>query len=619
MPAPLHRILIANRGEIACRIARTLLRLRIEPVSVYTDADASSLHVRSAVRAERVSSYLSIEDMVQVARRTCSDAVHPGYGFLSENVAFAEALAAGNIHFIGPPPAALASMGDKLASKRIAAAAGVPTIPGYSGVVRDAQHALELARTIAYPVMLKASAGGGGKGMRIAFDDAQLREAFTLCAAEAQGAFGDARLLMEKYIEDARHIEVQILADQHGHVVALPERECSVQRRNQKVLEESPSPLVDVAMRQQLSQEAIALARAVGYQSAGTVEFVVDGRDRSHYFLEMNTRLQVEHPVTEAVTGLDLVEQMVRVARGEKLDLGEVVPPHGWAIEARVYAEDASSGTFLPSCGRLRRMREPPIETGVRIDTGFEEGDTVSVYFDPMLSKVVAHGADREQARERLLRALDGYVVDGVQTNIALLRDICGGCEAFVQGTMTTSLLRGYRMRFGEEQVRQTLRVLAQEADVARSSPPVMAYVRDYGPVPIESTCAVDALRVHRLPPRRAPRLLVRGVPLEILRLYNAEEWRLWQSIRPAHPAPDQASATASLRELRAPMPGQLVALLIQPGERVQAGQEVAVLEAMKMRNVLRAPDVGDSLVVQQLPVNTGSLVQKGDLIVAFE
>ncbi|KAK4538233.1 hypothetical protein CDCA_CDCA16G4258 [Cyanidium caldarium] len=619
MPAPLHRILIANRGEIACRIARTLLRLRIEPVSVYTDADASSLHVRSAVRAERVSSYLSIEDMVQVAQRTGSDAVHPGYGFLSENVAFAEALAADNIHFIGPPPAALASMGDKLASKRIAAAAGVPTIPGYSGVVRDAQHALELARTIAYPVMLKASAGGGGKGMRIAFDDAQLREAFTLCAAEAQGAFGDARLLIEKYIEDARHIEVQILADRHGHVVALPERECSVQRRNQKVLEESPSPLVDVAMRQQLSEEAIALARAVGYQSAGTVEFVVNGRDRSHYFLEMNTRLQVEHPVTEAVTGLDLVEQMVRVARGEKLDLGEVVPPHGWAIEARVYAEDASSGTFLPSCGRLRRMREPPIETGVRIDTGFEEGDTVSVYFDPMLSKVVAHGADREQARERLLRALDGYVVDGVQTNIALLRDICGGCEAFVQGTMTTSLLRDYRMRFGEEQVRQALRVLAQEATVAGSPPPVMAYVRDYGPVPIESTSAADALLVHRLPPRRAPRLLVHGVPLEILRLYNAEEWRLWQSIRPAHPATDQASASASLRELRAPMPGQLVALLIQPGERVQAGQEVAVLEAMKMRNVLRAPDVGDSLVVQQLPVNIGCLVQKGDLIVAFE
>ncbi len=483
-----ERILIANRGEIACRIARTARRMGVSVAAIHSEADEGAPHVRMADAAVCVGpppsaeSYLDVEAVVEAARTTGADAVHPGFGFLSENAGFAEAVGTAGIAFIGPPPAAIRTMGDKIESRRFAADAGVDTVPGLDRALADADEAAAAAREIGYPVMLKASAGGGGKGMRIAAGEEEVREGFRSAASEALASFGDGRVFVERYVERPRHIEVQVLADRHGAVLHLGERECSVQRRRQKVLEEAPSPFVDAGMRARMGAQAVALARAVGYESAGTVEFIVD-QSRRFYFLEMNTRLQVEHPVTEAVTGLDLVEWMIRVAAGEPLSFTqEEVRMDGWAVEARVYAEDPERD-FLPATGRLLRYRPPyaagsgaaggstgPDEgggparsgasaapgglaaarapdapddepgAGVRVDDGVEEGGEVAVWYDPMIAKLVAAGRDRDQALNRLEAALDRYTVRGVTTNLAFLAALVRH-PGFRAGDLSTSFI----------------------------------------------------------------------------------------------------------------------------------------------------------------------------------
>ena len=420
------KILIANRGEIACRVIKTARKMGIATVAVHSDADARALHVRMADEAVRIGeaastdSYLRGDRILAAVENTGADAVHPGYGFLSENAEFARSLAAAGVAFIGPSERAITSMGDKITAKRIAARAGVNTIPGHGGVIDGADQAVAVARDIGYPVMLKASAGGGGKGMRVVRNDEQCRAGFDSAASEARSSFGDDRMLAEKFIEQPRHIEIQVMADTLGNVIHLGERECSIQRRHQKVIEEAPSPFIDAATRQAMGEQAVALANAVDYSSAGTVEFIVDA-ERNFYFLEMNTRLQVEHPVTELVTGLDLVELMIRAAAGEALPLRQDdVVLNGWALEARVYAEDPLRN-FLPSIGRLVRYRPPAESATVRVDTGIEEGSEVSMFYDPMIAKLVTRGDDREQAIEHMNEALDGYLIRGVSHNVSFL------------------------------------------------------------------------------------------------------------------------------------------------------------------------------------------------------
>src|SRR6476661_8894542 len=421
------RILIANRGEIACRIIKTARRLGIETVAVYSEADQDALHVEMADEAVLIGppaaaeSYLVIDKIVDACRRTGAEAVHPGYGFLSEREAFPKALAKAGIVFIGPNARAIAAMGDKIESKKAAAKAKVSTVPGHLGVIADEKHAVKIADEIGYPVMIKASAGGGGKGMRIAHSKAEVAEGFTRARSEAKSSFGDDRVFIEKFITDPRHIEIQVLGDKHGHVIYLGERECSIQRRNQKVIEEAPSPLLDESTRRKMGEQAVALAKAVNYDSAGTVEFVA-GQDKSFYFLEMNTRLQVEHPVTELVTGIDLVEQMIRVAAGETLAIKQSdVKLVGWSVESRIYAEDPTRN-FLPSTGRLVSYR-PPAEGSadgvtVRNDTGVFEGGEISIYYDPMIAKLVTHAPTREAAIKAQGRALDAFAIEGIRHNI---------------------------------------------------------------------------------------------------------------------------------------------------------------------------------------------------------
>ncbi|MBO6805132.1 MAG: acetyl-CoA carboxylase biotin carboxylase subunit, partial [Thalassospira sp.] len=397
------KILIANRGEIACRVIKSARKMGIKTVAVYSDADKAALHVQMADEAVRIGpapsnqSYLIIENIIEACKSTGAEAVHPGYGFLSENQAFAKALDAAGIAFIGPPNGAIAAMGDKITSKKIAADAGVSTVPGYMGVIKDTEEAIKIANDIGYPVMLKASAGGGGKGMRIARNDAECREGFERATSEAASSFGDDRVFVEKFVEEPRHIEIQVLADKHGNAIYLGERECSIQRRHQKVVEEAPSPFIDPATRKAMGEQAVALARAVDYCSAGTVEFIVD-KDKNFYFLEMNTRLQVEHPVTELVTGQDLVEWMIKIADGEKLTLKQDdVKLTGWAMETRVYAEDPFR-EFLPSTGRLVRYQPPAESDTVRVDTGVYEGGEISMFYDPMVAKLITYGENRDQA-----------------------------------------------------------------------------------------------------------------------------------------------------------------------------------------------------------------------------
>ncbi|MGB8839637.1 MAG: acetyl/propionyl/methylcrotonyl-CoA carboxylase subunit alpha [Aliidongia sp.] len=655
-----QKILIANRGEIACRVIRTARAMGIKTVAVYSEADAAALHVREADEAVAIGgsaaadSYLRIDRIVEACMATGAEAVHPGYGFLSERQAFAGALEAAGIVFIGPNTHAIAAMGDKIESKKLAAAAGVSTVPGHLGVIPDAEAAVGIAQDIGYPVMIKASAGGGGKGMRLAHNDAETREGFRSASNEARASFGDDRVFIEKYIVEPRHIEIQVLGDAHGNVIHLGERECSIQRRHQKVIEEAPSPFLDEATRQAMGAQAVALAKAVQYRSAGTVEFIVD-RDRNFYFLEMNTRLQVEHPVTEEVTGLDLVELMIRVAAGEKLPLTQdQVRLTGSAIEARVYAEDPLRN-FVPSIGRLTRYR-PPAGPGVRVDTGVYEGAEISMFYDPMIAKLVTFGATREEAIGRMAVALDAFQIRGLNHNIGFLAAIMGR-QRFHDGRLSTDFIPtefpdGFH---GADLTGETEDLLVSIAAVAQ----FRAASRDAGsgqrlhpvPVPVEWTALVGS------PPRRPRELHVaaspdlgvtvtidgsarvmvtgwqpgdflfeavidgrgvtaqidrKGIVWSIMRQGAAVEIRVVarHTGRLAALMPVKTAADLS-KFLLSPMPGLLVSVAVEEGQAVKAGEELAVVEAMKMENVLRAERDGivkkihatarDSLAVDQI------------------
>jgi propionyl-CoA carboxylase alpha chain len=649
------KILIANRGEIACRVIRTARRMGIVTVAVHSDADTDALHVRLADEAVRIGpaasaeSYLKVDAIIDACRRTGVDAVHPGYGFLSEKAGFAEALAAAGITFIGPLPHAMAAMGDKIESKKLAHAAGVSTVPGHLGIIADAEAAVGIARDIGYPVMIKASAGGGGKGMRIARDDAETREGFRAAQSEAKTSFADDRVFLEKYIEEPRHIEIQVLGDAHGTVIHLGERECSIQRRHQKVVEEAPSPFLDAATREAMGAQAVALAKAVNYRSAGTVEFIVD-RNRNFYFLEMNTRLQVEHPVTECVTGLDLVELMIRVAAGEKLPLSQAdVRLDGWAIETRVYAEDPIRG-FLPSTGRLVRYREPA-GPGVRIDSGVFEGAEIAMYYDPMIAKLVTSAPSRDAAIDRMRGALDAFVIRGVAHNIAFLAAVVA-TPRFHSGVLSTNFIaeefpNGFTGSDLAEDAMAPLiaaatavrRVIAErEASISGQLPGHGAVVGADWVVCIGETRhtatimpAGDGYDVelaggsHRValdwrPGDLAFHATVDGCSMVFQIDHEGSGFRLVHggvavSLRVLPPRvaalldlmPVKAPPDLS-RFLLSPMPGLLVALAVSEGQEVRQGEALATIEAMKMENVLRAErdgtvaairaKIGDSLAV---------------------
>ncbi|MFL6796961.1 MAG: acetyl-CoA carboxylase biotin carboxylase subunit [Xanthobacteraceae bacterium] len=640
------RILIANRGEIACRIIKTARRMGIATIAIYSEADRDALHVEMADVAVPIGpappaeSYLAIEKVIAAGRKAGAEAVHPGYGFLSEREAFATAVAAAGLVFIGPNARAIAAMGDKIESKKAAAAVGVSTVPGHLGVIMDEGHASRIAGDIGYPVMIKASAGGGGKGMRIAHGPQEIAEGFARARSEARSSFGDDRVFIEKYIVEPRHIEIQVLGDKHGNIIHLGERECTIQRRNQKVVEEAPSPLLDAASREKMGDQAVALAKAVGYDSAGTVEFVA-GQDKSFYFLEMNTRLQVEHPVTELVTGIDLVEQMIRVAAGEELTIRQAdVRLKGWAVETRIYAEDPARN-FLPSVGRLVRYR-PPAERSVggltlRNDTGVYEGGEISIYYDPLIAKLVTHAPTRVEAITAQADALDAFLIDGIRHNIAFLAALMAH-PRWQAGRLSTAFIA--------QEFPHGFRPLAPADDVARRLAGVAAAideVLDERRRHISGQQLRSALVRER---RRTVRLAGYEIVLDITReadrcdLQFADElasgtahvlastWKpgepLWSGtfdgepivvqVRPvlngfdlfhraiearAYVYTEIEAAAARLipaknavdsgKIVRCPMPGQVVSIAVAEGQEVKAGEALAVVEAMKMENVLRA------------------------------
>ena len=635
--APFAKILVANRGEIACRVMRTARRMGIATVAVYSDADRAALHVEQADEAVGIGgatpaeSYLRIDAIVDACRASGAQAVHPGYGFLSENRAFREALEAADIAFIGPPAGAIEAMGDKITSKRIAARAGVNTIPGHDGVVRDAAEAVRIAREVGYPVMLKASAGGGGKGMRIARNDAECREGFERAGSEARSSFGDDRLFIERFIEEPRHIEIQVLADRHGNAVYLGERECSIQRRHQKIIEEAPSPFIDPQTRRAMGEQAVALARAVGYESAGTVEFIVD-RERRFYFLEMNTRLQVEHPITEMVTGLDLVECMIRIAAGEPIGFAQSdVTLEGWAMEARVYAENPLRG-FLPSTGRLVRYLPPAPTPDVRVDTGVGEGGEISIYYDPMIAKLVTWGDTRDEAIRRMHDALDAYCIRGVDSNVAFLSAVFSH-PRFLAGRLSTHFIEEeYPNGFGADDIRLDdpsmfvavaaavqRRYRERATSISGQMPGCEATISEAWVVVMngqEYPCRATAVEGGQEVEFEGRTYVVRsdwwfGQPLFqgtvngepkcfqierhgvgyrlVHRGVQADVWVLTprqaalRALMPEQMAPDLS------RFLLSPMPGLLVSLAVGASDHVKAGEELAVIEAMKMENVLRA------------------------------
>lgn len=631
------KILIANRGEIACRVIKTARRMGIKTVAVYSEADAAALHVEMA--DEKVflgpppaaQSYLLGERIVQACLDTGAEAVHPGYGFLSEREWFADALAKAGIHFIGPPATAIAAMGDKIESKKLAVAANVSVVPGFVGEISDTEHAVNIASGIGYPVMMKASAGGGGKGMRLAYSEKDVRETFQQVRNEAKSSFGDDRVFIEKFVEQPRHIEIQVLGDKYGNILYLGERECSIQRRHQKVVEEAPSPFVTPDMRKAMGEQAVQLARAVGYYSAGTVEFIA-GADRSFYFLEMNTRLQVEHPVTEMITGLDLVEQMIRVAAGEKLPLTQAdVMLNGWAMETRVYAEDPYR-SFLPSIGRLVRYRQPEESSTVRVDTGVVEGSEISMYYDPMIAKLVTHGATRDAAIASQIEALDGYYIRGIGHNIHFLSAVMQH-PRFQSGDITTGFIAeeypdGFR---GAPAAAQTTQFVIAAAAVINAvtkereqlidnqlnghgahygtdwivvldrqeTPVKLIHDGDRWHVTIgEKTVCVDT-RWH--PGEADFRALIdnRPVIFEIdsralgfaLSARGASRTVIVHTPGAAELARhmiDKVPPDLS-RKLLCPMPGLVISVDVSAGDVVEAGQPLAIVEAMKMQNILRA------------------------------
>jgi propionyl-CoA carboxylase alpha chain len=642
------KILIANRGEIACRVIKTARRMGIATVAVYSDADARAPFVQMADEAVHIGaspaaeSYLIADKIIAACKATGAEAVHPGYGFLSERTSFAEALAKENIAFIGPPVGAIAAMGDKIESKKLAMEAGVNVVPGFVGEIDDTEHAVRISNEIGYPVMMKASAGGGGKGMRLAYSEQDVREGFESVKREGLNSFGDDRVFIEKFILNPRHIEIQILGDQHGNTLYLNERECSIQRRHQKVVEEAPSPFVTPKMRKAMGEQCVALAKAVGYYSAGTVELIVSGADptgESFYFLEMNTRLQVEHPVTEAITGIDLVEQMIRVAYGEKLELKqEDVKLDGWAIENRVYAEDPYRG-FLPSTGRLVRYRTPvPAwegdergDDGVRVDAGVEEGGEVSIFYDPMIAKLITWGETRDEAADLQVAALDRFELEGLGHNIDFLSAIMQH-PRFRSGELTTGFIaEEYPEGFhGAETDADVMRALAAiagfmasaEADRARRTdgqlgdrlePPAKWQVTIDG-TPHKVKVGGKHIKVEgdavdiALEYTPGDRLVVAEIDDSELAVKVAKTRTGWKMttrgrihdvrVLPWHVAPLSAHMIEKLppdlsKFLICPMPGLLVALHVGEGDKVEAGQPLATVEAMKMENILRAEKSG--------------------------
>ncbi len=663
------RILIANRGEIACRVARTARRLGVRTVAIYSDADARAMHVAACDEAYRVGpppareSYLDGDAIIGIARRAGAQAIHPGYGFLSENAAFATACAAAGLTFIGPPPQAIAAMGSKAEAKRLMSAAGVPVVPGYHGVDQDHERLGREAEAIGYPVLIKAVAGGGGKGMRVVTRRDEFAAALASARREAQSSFGDDRVLLERYLTTPRHIEMQVFADTHGNVLHLFERDCSVQRRHQKVLEEAPAPGMTSVTRKAMGDAAIAAARAIGYVGAGTIEFIADetfARDGRFYFMEMNTRLQVEHPVTEMITGLDLVEWQLRVASGERLPLAqEAIDIRGHAIEARIYAEDPERG-FLPSIGRLAHLRFPPADAGVRVDTGVREGDEISAYYDPMLAKLIVHGPDRDVALHRMTQALAGVQVAGVTTNVAFLRRILEQ-GAFARAEIDTGLIARHEKELLAPPAPIDERALvalalhdcnilrrAREREQRTTTDPFSPWQRADGWWPNSARPALlleytDARGMHAVALRRdgngwrvtlhdgrvldARLLHVDGSDVS-LRLDGIEfaatvvalgeerhvycdgrAWRLTRNDRLAHAGEHEVAEG----HLRAPMSGTVVAVMVKPGERVARGAPLMVLEAMKMEHTITATGAGQ---VSGVHYRVGDRVQEGaDLV----
>jgi propionyl-CoA carboxylase alpha chain len=664
------RILIANRGEIACRIIKTARRMGIATVAIYSDADSSALHVAMADDAVHIGpapaaeSYLVIDKIVAACKGTGADAVHPGYGFLSERESFATALAAAGIVFIGPNPSAIAAMGDKIESKKVAARAKVSTVPGYLGVITDERHALKIAGEIGYPVMIKASAGGGGKGMRVAHSAAEVAEGFTRARSEAQASFGDDRVFIEKFIVDPRHIEIQVLGDKHGNVIHLGERECSIQRRNQKVIEEAPSPLLDEATRERMGAQAIALAKSVGYDSAGTVEFVV-GQDRTFFFLENNTRLQVEHPVTELVTGTDIVEEMIRIAAGEPLRIQQRdVKLDGWAVESRVYAEDPYRN-FLPSTGRLSTYR-PPAETQVddttlRVDTGVFEGGDISIYYDPMIAKLVTHARTRAQAIAVHSDALDRFVIEGIRHNIPFLAAIMQH-PRWRAGQLSTAFIaeefpEGFRHVAPAGADAQMIAAIVAAIDLvyetrrnqisgqikSRSDRQGRLRLVRLGDVevPLEVESVADCFVVRFAGSAASTvKLVSRWEPGDPLWEGTVDGQHVFAQIRPvlsgfqiAHAGIEVTARLYTQREAAAarlmpkkavsdsgklvlcPMPGLVRSIAVSVGQEVKVGEALAVVEAMKMENLLRAERDG---VVKRIAAKPGDSLAVDAVILEF-
>ncbi|KAG5190440.1 carbamoyl-phosphate synthase L chain, ATP binding domain-containing protein [Tribonema minus] len=686
---PFDKILIANRGEIACRVIRTARKMGVKTVAVYSDIDDGALHVRMADEAvcigpnQALKSYLNVDKVMGAIKQTGAQAVHPGYGFLSENMVFAGKCEEAGVAFIGPPSSAIQAMGDKLMSKKIASDAKVNTIPGYKGVIEDTDHAIKIAREIGYPVMMKASAGGGGKGMRIARNDADVSSGFMLSKQEAMNAFNDDRMLVEKYIDNGHHIEIQVVADGHGNVCAFPERECSVQRRNQKVLEESPSCLLTPETRKEMQRQAIALCKAVGYQSAGTVEFIC-ADDQSFYFLEMNTRLQVEHPVTEFITGQDLVKEMLNVAAGRKLSegllkIGPHVPFKGHAIEARVYAEDPFRN-FMPSTGPLIRYQEPhaafipdgdsPEESykrPIRIDTGVDEGSAINMFYDPLISKLITYGADRRESLANMCMALDAYVVKGLGHNLSFLRDVCRNAE-FASGHYSTNFIpknypkgfQGVQLTAPELTHLVTYAALIHKARTARdgsingqishNSPPdtsklVVVLGGPKGtPYSVNFTSA-DTAEVEV--DGKKTKVAVGNVdwPVESVLLqgtldgekealqyfggsstgegYEVAFMGTYQTVIVRTPHEQELSrhllppvVVDHSNTLRCPMPGAVISVAVKEGQTVEEGQQLAVVEAMKMQNVLKAEA---RAVVKSVKCKAGDVLKVDAVMMEFE
>ena len=665
-----QKILIANRGESACRVIKTARKMGIKTVAVYSDADRNALHVSMADEAVHIGpapanqSYIVIDKIMDAIAKTGAQAVHPGYGFLSENMNFAAALEKAGVVFVGPPSPAIEAMGDKITSKKIAQEAGVSTVPGYMGLIADADEAVKISGQIGYPVMIKASAGGGGKGMRIAWNDQEAREGFQSSKNEAAASFGDDRIFIEKFVTQPRHIEIQVLADKHGNCVYLHERECSIQRRNQKVIEEAPSPFLDEATRKAMGEQACALAKAVGYTSAGTVEFIVDG-NRNFYFLEMNTRLQVEHPVTELITGVDLVEQMIRVANGEPLPFKqEDLKINGWAMESRLYAEDPYRN-FLPSIGRLTRYR-PPVEGTterggiVRNDTGVYEGGEISMYYDPMIAKLCTWAPTRAEAINEMRLALDTFEVEGIGHNLPFVGAVMDH-PRFQSGNITTAFIaeeypEGFQgATLGADilaQVAASAAAMNRVAEIRRTKVSGtmdnherrvgddwvvtlqgVEHVVKIAADPAGSTVSFADGSTRRItsdwtPGQPLARVMVDGTPLvmKVGKISGGFRLRLRGADLKVHVRTPRQAALAKLmleklppdtsKFLLCPMPGLVTKIMVEVGDEVQEGQALATVEAMKMENILKAERKG---VVKAVKASAGASLKVDEVIMEFE